>query len=267
MNLQNGSEPFSTLSPTRMRLLSQLVSTSRPTPVDLFRRAGMTPDPWQRNVLLSDAPRVLLNCSRQSGKSTVAACLSLFEAVYRAPALILLLSPSLRQSGILFKTISDLYRRLPGMPRTAGDSASRLELRNGSAIISLPGSENTVRGYASVRLLIVDEAAHVEDDLFWSVRPMLAVSGGRFMALSTPYGKRGFFFDAWVSAERWERVEVTAYQCPRITKDFLAREKAEMPKMRFESEYECRFHSAEDSVFDFDDIERTLDDSIEPLFA
>ena len=71
----------------------------------------------------------------------------------------------------------------------------RLEFANGSRVLSLPGTERTVRGFSEVSLLVIDEAARVDDGLYYAVRPMLAVSGGRLVALSTPYGKRGWFHD------------------------------------------------------------------------
>jgi hypothetical protein len=51
-------------------------------PIVLAQQAGLEPDPWQADVLRSTAPRVLLNCSRQSGKSTVSALLALHTALY-----------------------------------------------------------------------------------------------------------------------------------------------------------------------------------------
>ena len=81
------------------------------------------------------------------------------------------------------------------MPR----SVLKAQMENGSRILALPGTEKTVRGYAQASLVVIDEAARVEDELIAAVRPMLAVSegGGRLIALTTPAGKRGWFFDAW----------------------------------------------------------------------
>ena len=67
-------------------------------PAEVFRRAVGEPDSWQAKVLRSGAPRILLLCARQTGKSTPTAALALYEALYRAGALVLLVSPSLRQS-------------------------------------------------------------------------------------------------------------------------------------------------------------------------
>jgi hypothetical protein len=58
---------------------------------------------------------------------------------------------------------------------------------------ALPGTEKTIRGFSGAALLIVDEAARVDDALYYAVKPMLAVSGGSLLMLSTPYGRRGEF--------------------------------------------------------------------------
>jgi hypothetical protein len=161
---------------------------------------------------------------------------------------VLLLSPSLRQSQELFRKALDVYRSVGQIP-TESESALRLELQNGSRIVSLPGKEQTVRGFSNVRLLAVDEAARVADDLYYSVRPMLAVSGGRLVALSTPFGARGWWYEAWRSEEPWERYEVPAEECPRISPEFLEEERRTLGEWWFAQEYECRFLDAESQAF------------------
>ena len=211
-------------------------------------------DPWQAEALRSDADRLILNCARQSGKSTISGLLALHTAVYRPGALVLLLSPSLRQSSELFKTVHRYYRTVAEDVPARRESALQLELRNGSRIISLPGKEATVRGYAGVSLLVVDEASRVPDDLFHAISPMLAVSNGRLVLLSTPFGKRGFFYDCWESDD-WHRIRITAEQCPRISEEFLARERKAMPSWLSKQEYGCSFEESCASVFDWEAIE------------
>ena len=92
--------------------------------------------------------------------------------------------------------------------------------------MALPGTEKTVRSYSGVRLLVVDEASRVDDALYGSVRPMLAVSQGRLVALTTPWGKRGWFYRAWSEGGAdWERHRVPATDCPRISPAFLEEER------------------------------------------
>ncbi|NJL27144.1 MAG: hypothetical protein HC897_04275 [Thermoanaerobaculia bacterium] len=144
------------------------------------------------------------------------------------------------------------------------ESALRVELENGSRIVSLPGKEETVRGFSGVKLLVVDEAARVQGDLYFAVRPMLAVSRGRLLALSTPFGTRGWWYDAWRSEELWERYEVPATDCPRIAKEFLEEERRTLGEFWFAQEYDCKFLDAETQPFGRDDIERAFEEEVEP---
>ena len=197
-----------------------------------FARAqlGFHPDEWQERVLQSASKRVLLNCCRQSGKSTTTAILALHHALSQSDSLILLVSPSLRQSSELFKKVSGFLSLLPVRPRLLEDNRLSLTLLNGSRIVSLPSKEANIRGFSGASLIIEDEASRVSDDLYLAMRPMLAVSNGRLILMSTPFGKRGHFFDAWEhGGETWQRFKITAYECPRISPEFLAEEKASMP--------------------------------------
>src|SRR6516165_4037028 len=81
-------------------------------PTQVLVQAKMNPDPWQDQVLRSRAPRMLLLASRQAGKSSVAAALALHTALVVHGSPVLLLSPSLRQSGELFRKVVDLFNAL-----------------------------------------------------------------------------------------------------------------------------------------------------------
>jgi hypothetical protein len=233
-------------------------------PVHLAEQAGITPDPWQCDVLRSSAARVLLLCSRQAGKSTITSILAVHTAVYEPGSLVLLLSPTLRQSGELFKKCAGVYQALGRPVPSDSESALQLELENGSRIVSLPGKEGTIRGFSGVRLLAIDEAAWVPDDLYLAVRPMLAVSQGRLVALSTPHGTRGWFYEAWRGEEPWERYEVPATSCPRISPTFLEEEKRSMGDWWYQQEYMCTFLDAETQAFRREDIDAAFREDVQP---
>ena len=247
-----------------MNSFSELALATDPALV--IEQAGMMPDPWQARVLRSKAKHQLLLASRQSGKSTSTAALALHTALYESDALVLLLSPSLRQSQELFRAVMRLFERIRGAASPEAESSLRLELENGSRIAALPGKEETVRGFAGVKLLVIDEAARVADDLYRAVRPMLAVSEGRMICLSTPWGKRGFFHDCWMNGEGWERTKVPATECARIPVAFLEAERRSMPRAWFEHEYMCVFAETEGAVFRYDDVMAAMKDDLEPLF-
>ncbi len=66
---------------------------------------GIAPDAKQSVVLRSGAPQLILNCSRQWGKSTVSSVLALHKAYFEPRSLVLVVSPTLRQSGELLRKI------------------------------------------------------------------------------------------------------------------------------------------------------------------
>lgn len=228
---------------------------------------GFAPDPWQEKVLSWQGKRLLLNCCRQSGKSTTTAVLALHKAVHFPKSLILLVSPSLRQSAELFKKVSEFLALLPVRPALTEDNKLSLQMANGSRIVSLPAKESNVRGFSGPSLIIEDEAARVHDELYMAMKPMLAISNGAHILMSTPFGKRGHFHEAWeTGGDSWDRIKVTASDCPRITPAFLAEERRSMPALWFDSEYNCEFVDTVDQVFATEDIERALSDTVQPLF-
>jgi hypothetical protein len=214
-----------------------------------MRNLGLMPDPWQIEVLEAGHPRLLLNCTRQSGKSTVVAVLALVEAICTPGTKVLLLSRSHRQSTELFRIVTGFYRRLKS-PFLVRQTQHELELATLSRVVCLPCREDTIRGYSDISILVIDEAARVPDDLYRAVRPMLAVSQGRLICLSTPYGKRGFFYDAWANGGAdWHRIEVPAERVPRIAAEFLEQERRALGESWFRQEYGCSFEALEGLVY------------------
>jgi hypothetical protein len=225
------------------------------------------PDPWQERVLSWTGKRLLLNCCRQSGKSTTTAILALHRAYYFPRSLILLVSPSLRQSAELFRKVLDFLALLPVRPALTEDNKLSLQMQNGSRIVSLPAKEANVRGFSGPSLIVEDESARVTDDLYLALRPMLAISQGQHILMSTPFGKRGHFFDAWENGGgSWDRIMVTASDCPRITPAFLEDERQSMPALWYAAEYLCEFTETQDSVFNYDDVRSAMSSDIAPLF-
>jgi hypothetical protein len=237
--------------------------------VELWHQAmGTAPDPWQETVLRSEDPRICLNCCRQAGKSSVVAVKALHIGLYEPKSLILLLSRSLRQSGELARKVFDAYESSGRKIPPECESKLALELSNGSRILALPGGdEGAIRGFSGVRTLVLDEASRIPDALWVAVRPMIAVSGGSMMLLSTPFGKRGFFYRVWSQSQRWLKIQVTAEQCPRLTPDFLEEEMIELGDRWYRQEYGCQFVEAVGQVFSDAAIDAAFHDDIVPLFG
>jgi len=229
--------------------------------------AGLTPDPWQKELLRKPPLRLLCLNARQTGKSTLGAGLAVGTALLKPGSLTLLMSPTQRQSAELFRKTLWLYRRLGRPVPVARETALSLELANNSRILALPGDEQGIRGYSGVALIVLDEAARTSDALHAAVRPMLATSGGALVGLSTPFGKRGWFFDAWQGEGDWRRMKVTAEHCPRIPREFLDTERLAMGPRWFGQEYMCEFVDTVDSVFGHNDVLAALSGDVVPLFS
>jgi hypothetical protein len=229
--------------------------------------AGIVCDEWQARALRERHKRSIWLCSRQCGKSTTAALLSLHTLLYEPPSLVLMLSPSLRQSQELFRSLMVFYHKLAGAAELATESALRAEFRNGSRVVSLPGTERTVRGYSAASLVVIDEASRVADDLLQAIKPTLATTDGRIVCLTTPAGRSGWLFDLWSNGDpAWDRVMVKASDCPRISREFLQQELKDLGPAKFAQEYDLEFADSESAAFMGELIERAFSDEVRPLW-
>ena len=237
-------------------------------PVVFAQRAGITPETWQAAVLRSTARHRILCCSRQAGKSTVSAVAAVHQALYHPNSLILLLAPVGRQAKELLGKVRGVYAGVQSEMGTEADNQVTLVFANGSRIVVIPDKEGNVRGFSAVDLLIIDEAAWVLDSTYQAVRPMLAVSEGKVMLLSTPNGKRGFFHVEWTEGGAdWHRSMITVFDVPHIARSWIEAERTKIPASTFDQEYMCVFGETEDAVFHYQDIRDALTDDVKPLFA
>ena len=255
---------------TERRLAALEVAISpapaRRSPVEVAHELSIVLDPWQRDLALSEWRQAVVLCSRQSGKSTIAGIIAITVALYAPGSTVLIVSPSERQSGLLFRSVLKHYRRLGHPVAAEVENRLSLELANGSQVFALPGSEATVRGFSSVDLLIEDEASRVDDELHAAIRPMLAVSRGRLLLLSTPAGKRGHFYRAWAEGGAdWHRTRITALDCPRIDPDWLAAERAASGDFWFRQEFLCEFLDDDTQLYATDLIEGALTPAVAPF--
>lgn len=221
-------------------------------------------DQWQKEACWIDVPNILMLCGRQTGKSTFAAVMALHTVVVWPAKLVLLISPTLRQSTELFRKCMVLYDELPGMGKPLAKSKTEIVLANGSKIASLPGANpDAIRGFSKPDLIIEDESAFVSDQTFTAVRPMLATSERpRHILLTTPFGRRGHFYERWMAKDpRWYRFMIRSDECPRITEDFLQGEQRVLTDRAYRQEYECEFLEAATAVFPADVIERLVDNN------
>src|SRR5690349_18307818 len=233
-------------------------------PLEFLReRLGFFPDVHQAKIFEGHVHRGLLLCTRQFGKSTTLAAVAVHRACVEPGSLVVVVSPTARQSGEFLTKASVFLDRLRIARKTDGVHALSRVLPNGSRILGLPDVEATVRGY-SARLVLVDEASRISDEVMTAVRPMLASTDGDLWMISTPAGKRGVFYREWTGDGPWFRLRVTALECDRIKASFLDEERRAHGEMQFRQEYMCDFVDVHERVFEEEWIQGMLVDG-EPL--
>jgi hypothetical protein len=229
---------------------------------------GIDSDPWQRALLRSEADKILLCCHRQAGKSTATAALGIWTALVEPASLTIVVSASQRQANETFRKIVTAYKLLGTPVPLVEDSATTLALANGSRIVSLPDSPDTIVGFSGPQLIIADEAARVSDATFIAVRPMLTASRGRMVAMSTPRGRLGWYYTQWHDPlANWERIAYRASENPRIDPAWLADERQILGPVWYEQEYELEFLESELQFFSTESIGAAFSDrTLKPLF-
>lgn len=233
-------------------------------------RLGFFPDQLQEELLGAGSTdlghRRMVNCTRQWGKSTLATVMAVHRAYFRAKSLVVVACPTEKQSAELVWKARDFMKKLGLRQRRDGSNRISLRFPNGSRIVGIPGKEATLRGFSAVSLLIIDEASRVDDAVYRALRPMLAVVNGDLWLLSTPFGKRGFFYENWAGgSEDWVRTAVPATECPRIASGFLEEERRQMGDLWFRQEYLCEFIDEQHQMFGRDVVMAALDDDDEPF--
>lgn len=185
---------------------------------------GLEPFSYQKQFLDTDARHRVVASGRQVGKSRMCAWLGLHEAITNAFTQVLITAPSLRQSSMLFSTLtseieqSGLSDEEWGIAR---DTQTIIEFDNGSEIHCLPTGRNgnKIRGF-SADMIIIDEAAFIEDKIYEDIlEPMIWATQGRLVLASTPWGESGYFYEKFAGADyndNWGKTHVTSYDNPII---------------------------------------------------
>jgi hypothetical protein len=228
---------------------------------------GIEPDPKQAWILTGRHERLLINCTRQWGKSTITAAAVLHRLLTEPGKTVIVLCPVLRQSSIFVGIVKGFVRRLGIKVRGDGENQVSVRLPNGSRVVGLPGrSGDRIRGFHDIAMLVIDEAARLADPVYFSAYPMVTQSEADIWALTTPLGKKGFFYNSWAhGGEGWERLQAPATECPRISAHALERARIDLGDEWVRQEYLCEFVDLEGSIFSRQRIEDAFKSSVTVL--
>ncbi len=236
------------------------------------------PDDFQIQFLEAQDMEIMLLWGRQTGKTEMAAFQATHKARYEPGSVILVVSSTQRQAGILQRVANFAMMRATGIIKHSGwqkikddmymwefdpydpieeqgkivkRSILSLELMSGSQIISVPATPDTVRGY-SPNLIIVDEAAWVQTAVYDAILPMRAAKPVQLISISSANMTSGFFYTEWQHKDPdILKIRVTADDCERIKEEWLERERKRpgMTEDIFLREYYCKFMPPEGSIF------------------
>jgi len=225
-------------------------------------------DPWQRQVLLTKDRYMILNCSRQSGKSSIL-MLKAFQKALTTPNALILIIAEQRQSNEDLRKIDELVKAYDSYLRRRyegrlvlsllKDNVTSKEFENNARIVALPGNEK-IRGYSAPTIVIIDEAGYVDDNVFIAVDPMMEVSQGQLILASTPNGTSGFYPQEWGNPRYTARFQVPWQQCPRISKESIESKRLMYGESYVRQEYETRFLDDVAALF----TEKSLYESMDP---
>jgi phage FluMu gp28-like protein len=223
-------------------------------------------DPVQEEFLRCTSNRIITKCCRQWGKSSIAA-MRAAAAAEEGKGLILIVAPSDRQARECFAKCSAMLHSAHPMDKFIVDGRTEIIMPNRARIVAIP-TAGQIRGFSAPRKIIIDEAAFsADEDYKGKIRPMLS-HGGQVELLSTPFGKRGFFYEIWQNGgSSWKRFEVPASKCTHIPREFLEEERMALGPVWYSQEYEGVFLDSVSSFFDMDAVRAGLQVGIEPLFV
>ena len=207
------------------------------------------PFSYQEKLLNDPAKRIIACMGRQTGKTTTIATKAIHYAYTHPKTTTLIISPSLRQSIIMFDKILQLTHSNPLLRRSiTRKTRTIIQLTNNSTIIALPCSEHQLRGYTA-HLAIADEASFIPESIITEiVYPMLSTTNGTAILLSTPWDKNHFFYKAFLNPQ-YSTHKIQSSENPLIPQAFLAEMQQNMTAEAYKREYLAEFTEAATSYF------------------
>lgn len=217
------------------------------------------PYPYQQKLLNDKSKRIVACMGRQTGKTTTIAAKAIHYAYTHPNTTTLIVSPSLRQSMIMFDKIQNFIQNNPLLAKSiTRKTRTIIQLTNHSQIIALPCSQNLLRGYTA-QLAICDEAAFIPEIVITQIIfPMLSTTNGTAIFLSTPWDKNHFFHKAFLNP-KYSTHKVKSKQCPLIKPEFLKEMQQNMTREAYLMEYEAEFTETQNSYFPQELIRKSVE--------
>jgi hypothetical protein len=249
------------------RNANRMTASWQASAVYMMEDAGFDPvDEWQCRVLESTSKRILINCTRQGGKSEVTAFKALHHSQTVEDSLTLIVSRSDEQAQGLFRKITKAYDTLGQPVSQVRRLSDRISFANGGMIVALPNNSETARHWSAPSLIILDEASRVVPEMITAVWPMILASHGIIMMLSTPKGRSNFFGERWHDPYgSWDRITAKAADISRFDPAEVEEIRRELGERVASQELDCEFLYDEDQVFSISSIENAFISDVQAI--
>ena len=195
-----------------------------------------TLDPWQEELRACKKSATVVS-GRQCGKTAGVSIVISDEAINVPNSFILIGAYVIEQAEHIFWKVKDYMLTKHADKIVGRPTLHFMELKNGSKIIckAVGDTGAGMRG-PTVTLLVLDEAAFISDNAWVAIEPVISVSGGRTILLSTGQGKTGFFYRSTLNKDI-KQFKVSARNCPRHSKEYLDKKEKELSPIAFATEY------------------------------
>lgn len=182
---------------------------------------GITPEPWQRQVLLEldlGSTRISIRSGHGVGKTSVLAWVIIHMILFRTPVKVICTAPTSSQLfDALASEVKSWVNKLPAVLRELLDVTSdRIVLKAApeDAFVSFRTSRaetpEALQGvHALFVMLIADEASGIPEQVFEAARGSMSTFGSITILTGNPTRASGFFYKTHtVNAENWVTFKV-----------------------------------------------------------
>lgn len=172
---------------------------------------------------------------RRSGKSRIAAVMGAYEAAIAGHekklakgerGIVPIIAPTKSQARIVTNYLRGVFAAPMLAREVERETKEGFELRNGTMIEILAGDWRTIRGY-TLLAAIVDEACFFgiteesrirsDTELVRAIAPSLATVGGKLIAISSPYARKGWAYNQYKMHHGNDAGESLVWNCPSRT--------------------------------------------------
>jgi len=231
---------------------------------------GLEPRPFQaeffKEVTNLEVKNIVVIAGRSIGKTLSTSIVALWytcvlSITENRPMKVVILAGSLKQAKIAYNYILEFIQRIPYLQRQLSKEPTQQEIKfkDGSWICPLPSSEKAIRGHHP-DLLIVDEAAQVDENILYAAIPMTASSPyARHIFITSP--EEGFspIEEKWLTRNKFKYPEWKFFNWD--AEQYLSKEQIEMlkqmlPEDKYLKEIRGQIYRSSGKVFRISDLRK-----------